>query len=138
MWAQAYDSARMSFGGVEVCAYPTLKATLMQASELAAAPATAVTAGNALAWDLARAWTRLLDDTLRAFPLPAQRLTSRDPGYWVTEMGREVALIGLLQGKVYRRLSAGPRVLQVRDATAWMQGGHRFSAKWANARGYVS
>ena len=96
MWAQAYDSARMSFGGVEVCAYPALKATLMQASELVAAPATAVTAGNALAWDLARGWTRLVDDTLRAFPSPAQRLTSRDPGYWITETGREVALVGLL------------------------------------------
>jgi hypothetical protein len=31
MWTQAYDSAWMSFGGVEVCAYPTLKAMLMQA-----------------------------------------------------------------------------------------------------------
>ena len=92
----------------------------MQASELVAAPATAVTAGNALAWDLARGWTRLVDDTLRAFPSPAQRQTSRDPGYWVTETGREVALVGLLQGKVQRRLSAGPRVLQVRDATAGM------------------
>jgi hypothetical protein len=51
----------------------------MHASELMAAPATAVTARSALAWDLARAWTRLLDDTLRAFPSPAQRLTSRGP-----------------------------------------------------------
>jgi hypothetical protein len=66
-----------------------------------------VTVGSALAWDLARAWTRLLDDTLRAFPSPAQRLTSRDPGYWVTETGREVvALDSLLQGKVQPRLSA--------------------------------
>jgi hypothetical protein len=100
MWAQAYDSARMSFGGVEVCAYLALKATLMQASELVVAPTTAVTVGSVLAWDLARAWTRLLDDTLRAFPSPAQCLMSRDPGYWVTETGREVALVGLMQGKV--------------------------------------
>jgi hypothetical protein len=62
----------MSFGAVEVCAYPTLKATLMQASKLVAAPAAAVTAGNVLAWDLAWARTRLLDDTLRAFPSSAQ------------------------------------------------------------------
>jgi hypothetical protein len=71
MWAQAYDSARISFGGVEVCAYPALKATLMQASEPVAAHATTVTAGNALPWDLARAWTRVMDDTPRAFPSPA-------------------------------------------------------------------
>jgi hypothetical protein len=128
MWAQAYDSARMSVGGVEVCAYPTLKATLMQASELVGAPATVVTMGNALAWDLARAWTRLLADTLRAFPSPAQRLMSCDHGYWVTETGREVALVGLLQGKVQWRRSVGLRVLQVRDATtagmheAWTPG----------------
>jgi hypothetical protein len=120
MWAQAYDSTRMSFGGVEVCAYPTLKATLMQALELVVAPTTAVTMGNALAWDLARVWTRLLDDTLRAFPSPAQRLTSRVPGYWVTETGREVALVGLLQGKVQWWLLVGPWVLQVRDASAGM------------------
>ena len=44
-----------------VCAYPTLKTTLMHASELVVAP---VTAGNALAWDLARSWARLVDDTL--------------------------------------------------------------------------
>jgi hypothetical protein len=120
MWAQAYESARLSFGGVEVCAYLTLTATLHQASELVVALATTVTAGNALAWDLVQAWTRLVDDTLRAFPSPAQRLTTRDHGYWVTKTGREVTLVGVLQGKVQRRLSVGSRVLQVRDATSGM------------------
>jgi hypothetical protein len=69
---------------------------------------------------MARAWTRLVDDTQRAFPSPAQRQAARDPAYWVTETGREVANVGLLQGKVQRRLSAGPRVLQQRDTAAGM------------------
>ncbi len=36
MWAQAYNSAQISFGGVRVCAYPALAATIQSAAALAA------------------------------------------------------------------------------------------------------
>jgi hypothetical protein len=59
MWAQAYNSAQISFGGVRVCAYPALAATIQSATALAAEEdGGTLTAANALGWDLARAWNQ--------------------------------------------------------------------------------
>eukprot|EP01050_Picozoa_sp_SAG11_P022297 SAG11_NODE_4181_length_2025_cov_1.713396_4_plen_173_part_00 len=39
MWTQAFQSAQLSFGGVSVCAYPTIARTIQTASALTSAPA---------------------------------------------------------------------------------------------------
>ena len=121
MWAQAYNSARISFGGVQVCAFPALVATIESAAALAAEDGGGtLTAANALGWDLAQAWERLTSDTRAAFPSPAQRRAPDDPAYWLTETCGEVYSIGRLTGKVQKRLSAGPALLQRRNTAALM------------------
>jgi len=123
MWAQAYNSAQMSFGGVAVCAYPTLADTIELATTLSTPEGrgAAVSQANAMAWDLARAWERICDDTLCAYPSPQQRRTPTDPAYWLTETGRSVRNIGRLEGKVQKILSRGLGVLQKRDVEAALQ-----------------
>ena len=121
MWAQAYNSTRISFGGVQVCAFPALVATIESAAALAAEDGGGtLTAANALGWDLAQAWERLTSDTRAAFPSPAQRRAPDDPAYWLTETCGEVYSIGRLTGKVQKRLSAGPALLQRRNTAALM------------------
>ena len=86
MWTHAYNSAQISFGGVQVCAFPALTATIQNVATLAAEDGGGtLTAANVLGWDLARAWERLTRDTRAAFPSPAQRRAADDPACWVTE-----------------------------------------------------
>jgi hypothetical protein len=79
-----------------------------------------LTAANAFGWGLAQAWERLTRDTRAAFPSPAQRRAPDDPAYWFTETGGEVYSIGRLTGKVQKRLSACPALLQRRNTAARM------------------
>jgi hypothetical protein len=120
MWAHAYDSTQISFGGVRVCAFPALAATIQSATALAAeADGGTLTAEKALGWDLMQTWERLTRDTRAAFPSPAQRRAPDDPAYWLTKTCGEVYSIGRLTGKV-QRLSAGPALLQRRNTAALM------------------
>jgi hypothetical protein len=121
MWAHAYNSAHISFGGGRVCAFPALVATSHSATALAAQEdGGTLMAANALGWDLAQAWERLTRDTRVAFPSPAQRRAPDDPAYWLTKTCGEVYSNGRLTGKVQKRLPAGPVLLQRRNTTARM------------------